>query len=588
MKYILNIVIAVFFFQQGVFAENPLTPHRLNSPRETMQVFMDSMNEYKKGIETNNEEKISKIAKAVQCLDLKDIPPLLRHEKSEETAIFLKEILDRIYLPNYKTIPGGEADNVSILILKWVVPDTEITITKVEGGDRNEEFLFSAETVNRMSEFYGKVKHLPYLKGSGGGADYTIPWREKMFPAWSMKLFAGVFVWQWIGILVSFVIGLILKYISKLIFFLILKITHKTGIGWDDKIIVAINKPGGYLLGISVLFLYLYSSDISGKLFTILLFIFKSFLSFSFVYLIYNISDLIVSVFTGYISKKNNPLGDQLIPLLGKTIKVTLLVMAVLISIQNLGINVVSILAGLGIGGLAIALAAKDTAANLFGSAMIFLDRPFKVGDHILTNSVEGIVEEVGFRSTLLRTFNDSLVSIPNSIVANSNIDNMGARRSRRTNVTLNVEYGTSPEKMEAFLEGIKNIIKKHPQIQKDNYLVAFKAFASSSLDVWIHFYASVEGTAQSLDLNQNIFIEIMYLGKELDVKFAFPTQTIHVDSIAEKTAQQIPIEKTITEFSDIVKDFKEDGKFSRPNGLGIFTPPYKEVIIENNQGLGV
>lgn len=105
------------------------------------------------------------------------------------------------------------------------------------------------------------------------------------------------------------------------------------------------------------------------------------------------------------------------------------------------------LIAGLGIGGLAIALAAKDTAANLFGSAMIFMDRPFKIGDHILLDNKEGIVEEIGFRSTRIRTWEDSIVSIPNSVVANADIENMGVRRWRRNVIILSLTYDTSPEK---------------------------------------------------------------------------------------------------------------------------------------------
>src|SRR5690606_2130508 len=138
-------------------------------------------------------------------------------------------------------------------------------------------------------------------------------------------------------------------------------------------------------------------------------------------------------------------------------------VVGALVGAQNLGIEVFSVLAGLGIGGLAVALAARDSLANFFGSIMIMVDRPFRVGHWIISKGEEGIVEDIGFRSTKIRTFYNSVVSIPNSELAIAPVDNMGLRRFRRVRTTIGVTYDTPPEKIEAFLEGIKNIIKANP-----------------------------------------------------------------------------------------------------------------------------
>ena len=134
--------------------------------------------------------------------------------------------------------------------------------------------------------------------------------------------------------------------------------------------------------------------------------------------------------------------------------------LGILIVLQNMGVNVFSLLAGLGLGGLAFALAAKDTAANLFGSIMILTDRPFKIGDWVKMDGVEGTVEEIGFRSTRVRTFYNSLITIPNATIANVQIDNLGVRQYRRTTATLGVTYDTSMEKMNQFVEGIRKIIE--------------------------------------------------------------------------------------------------------------------------------
>ncbi|MDX1959711.1 MAG: mechanosensitive ion channel [Leptospiraceae bacterium] len=571
----------LFCFEKNYADENPLTPLRLNSPAETMQVFLDSMNEYKKGIEKNDPIKIQKIEKAINCLDLKDINPILRDEKGKEKAIFLKEILDRVYIPNYKTIPSGD----SIIILKWIVPDTEITIQRVDSGDRQDEFLFSSNTVERLNIFYNKVESLPYLKGTGGGANYSLPWKEKIFPAWSMELYLKLHLWQWIGILGSFVLGHLMKYFSKVAFYLLLKLAKRTETQWDEKLILAVNKPFGYFSGIFVLFAFLYLSDISGKYYTVISFIYKLFFCSAFIYLVYNLSYFFSDLFKSYMSRKNNPMSEQLVPLVSKSLKIFLFIFAILISLQSLGVNVISLIAGLGIGGLALALAARDTMANLFGSIMIFLDKPFKVGDHILIPTVEGIVEEVGFRSTLVRTFNDSLVSIPNSIMANSNIDNMGERRVRRTNVTFGLKYSTTPEQLEGFLEGVKNILNKHPEIQKEGFQVCLKGFSAYCLEIQMHYYAKFNSSDEDSELKQNVHVEILFLAQELKVEFAYPTQLIELEKSNEKPIKETP---SIGEIIESAKNFQKEGKSSRPDGLGIFTPKHKEITESYTAGSGV
>ena len=159
------------------------------------------------------------------------------------------------------------------------------------------------------------------------------------------------------------------------------------------------------------------------------------------------------------------------------------------------------LVSGLGIGGLAVALAAKDTLANFFGSITIFVDRPFRMGDWIRTSAAEGTVEEVGFRSTRIRTFYNSVVSVPNSSLANSEIDNLGMREYRRLKTILNLTYDTSPEQMEAFVEGIKAIVKANSNFRQDYYEIHFHAFGAHSLDVLVYVFFSV------LILSYNVII---------------------------------------------------------------------------------
>lgn len=232
--------------------------------------------------------------------------------------------------------------------------------------------------------------------------------------------------------------------------------------------------------------------------------------------------------------EKDN-IKNHFFPFVSRFVKIVVLCFGGLLVLQSLGINVVSLMAGLGLGGVAIALAAKDSASNILAYVNIMLDRPFSVGDWISFNDMEGTVMEVGIRSSKIKTFYDSVITVPNSVLTGANIDNLGKRKARRTRVYLGVEYNTSPEKIEKFIEGIKKILMDNSAVKKDYFQVYFTEFGASELKVIMNFFLLVNTWENELRQKQNIFMAILKLSKELDVSFAFPTQTIHVDSMPAK-----------------------------------------------------
>ena len=260
----------------------------------------------------------------------------------------------------------------------------------------------------------------------------------------------------------------------------------------------------------------------------------------------------------------------HLLPYSKKILKILIGIIVVLIFLQNSGFNVTSLLASLGIGGVAVALAAKETLGNFFGGFTVIVDKPFRVGDWIVCNEVEGTVEDIGFRSTKVKTFYDSLLTIPNSVIADSIVDNLGKRQARRTRVTLDITYNTSPEKIEAFVEGIKNILQSNAYTRKDYYQCYFSAYGPHSLQILLNFFLRVTDWDSELLQKQNIFLEILRLAKELEVDFAFPTQTLDVPSLpgqAKKERQEFSKEK----LQNKAQAFGPQGSLSRPQGLGLY-----------------
>lgn len=244
--------------------------------------------------------------------------------------------------------------------------------------------------------------------------------------------------------------------------------------------------------------------------------------------LLYVSADALGQHLAAMAAKTQSKLDDVLAPFATKAAKILIVVLGSLIALQNFGLNVMGLLAGLGLGGLALALAAQDTAANLFGSITILTDRPFTVGDWVKMGGVEGTVEEIGFRSTRLRTAYNSVVAIPNSVASKENIDNMGTRRRRRVRQVLGLHYDTPPAKIEEFCEAVRYAILQEPKVDREGVLVSFHNFGASTLDVLVLFHVLDSDFAEELSITQNVLLDVIHMAGRVGVVFAYPTQTVY------------------------------------------------------------
>jgi MscS family membrane protein len=227
----------------------------------------------------------------------------------------------------------------------------------------------------------------------------------------------------------------------------------------------------------------------------------------------------------------DNKFDDLLIPLLRVVLRFMWGAIALLMAAQFLEYDVSTLVAGLGIGSLAFALAAKDTIENLFGSVSVILDRPFQIGDWVVIDKVEGEVEQVGFRSTRIRTFYNSLITVPNSNLIKAVVDNMGQREFRRINVTLGLTYQTPAHKVSEFCEGVRQIIQEQPNTRKDYYQVWFKNFSESSLDIMLYCFLKVPDWTEELRAREKLLLDIYLFAEKIGVSFAYPTQTLFIEN---------------------------------------------------------
>ena len=218
-----------------------------------------------------------------------------------------------------------------------------------------------------------------------------------------------------------------------------------------------------------------------------------------------------------------------LVFVLRKTGKTFVLLFGLLLIAQNLGVQVFSLLAGLGVGGLAVALAAKDTCSNLFGFLMIVMDTPFKVGDWIVIGDVEGTVVDVGIRSTRVKTFYDSVVSIPNSEIASGLVDNMGVRKYRRCKFYLALPYDTVPDKIATFCDNVRNILTKNPHVDNETFHVRINRCEDSSLKILVYFFLNVKDWTEELKIREEVILEILQQSSRDTVRFALPARDLHI-----------------------------------------------------------
>lgn len=234
-------------------------------------------------------------------------------------------------------------------------------------------------------------------------------------------------------------------------------------------------------------------------------------------------------------ARDDRMINDQLFPVISKSLKTFVLVVAVLVTTQNLGLNITAMLASLSIGGLALGLAAQDTVANLFGAVAVFVDKPFRVGDRIKLDSIDGVVESIGLRSTRVRNLDGFLVTVPNKTMGNSTITNVTRRPHIKTEMNIGITYDTPAEKVQRALDLLNAIYGQHPMTH--DVVVGFNKFADSALNLnVVHWWKSTADYKAYVKGMQELNLEVKRQFDAEGIEFAFPTQTLYVKQDANGT----------------------------------------------------
>lgn len=307
----------------------------------------------------------------------------------------------------------------------------------------------------------------------------------------------------------------------------------------DDKILNAFEEP----LKFSFILLGFYLAKQWLKIEVINAFLDRliySLVSVLIFWVLYRLISEFKTIFSTFSSRFGSRMSRDIENFIVKSLRTIVVALGLMTFLQAWGINVSAFIASLGLGGLAFALAAKDTAANLFGSLVLFTDRPFKIGDWIQANEVEGVVEDIGIRSTKVRTFAQALITVPNATVANAAITNWTRMGKRRIRMSLGLTYSTTTEQMETILSEIRTYLEKNEAIHPETIMIYFDEFGASSLNIFCYFFTKTTVWNEYLAVRESVNLELMRIVENRGASFAFPTQTLHVESFPDSLPKAI------------------------------------------------
>lgn len=335
-------------------------------------------------------------------------------------------------------------------------------------------------------------------------------------------------LWQYIASLIYIILAF---YISKLLDYIIQvqlrRWASRTATTFDDLLLELLRGPVRIIAFVIFLHVGLRVFDWPDWASTFISNALKIIVACSITYVALKLVDLLMGVWQQRSGGHEGMLDTQLFPVLRKTFKIFVVIVAVLVTSQNLGMNITSLLASLSIGGLAVGLAAQDTLSNLFGAVAIFGDKPFKVGERIRLDAIDGTVESIGLRSTRVRNLDGHLVTIPNRTVANASIINVSKRPNIKTVLDIGVTYDTPAARIERAIKIIEEVYKPHPRTE--NLVINFNKFDASSLNIQvIHWWGSTNWDEYVKGF-QKLNVELKRRFDEEKISFAFPTQTVYL-----------------------------------------------------------
>ena len=502
----------------------------LASPRDTLRTFLEAMEQIKSGRPEALED-------ALRAMNLDELPALVRESEGRDLAVKLLGVINRTRIVNLEKVPSRR-DGAPYVFRDD--SDGAVIVAKENGSWR-----FSAETIRALPELYRAIEDQKTLHGEDESeiASLSLRIRRALPAAYREKLFQ-LENWQWLGIAVILLLAWPVKALLCALFafgarIFIARFRHFAS---AENFRYASRPAAWFILaflvnaGLSLLDLHqnLYFS------LTVLLSLVKIVAGLLVIY-------YLLAVFAEHLvikgARSNRRAYHLLGPLLNRLGEIVIYLVGAVLIARLFDVNITGIMAGLGLGGLAFALAAKDAVENLFGSITVLVDAPFAVGDLISIEGIEGTVEHIGLRSTRIRTPQNSLVSMPNSKMISSAVDNMGARRYWRIRTTLTLAYGTQAARLEAFCEGVRELVRRHPLGRKDDILVHVNQLGPSGIEILVNVFFHISPATSEVKLREELFLDMMKLAEFAGVRFVKSLPVAQIEAAGAVVTTEEPQE---------------------------------------------
>jgi MscS family membrane protein len=534
--------------------DHSLAPADTSSPRATLESFVaivDAISADLKSGPTSPElrDRIRRrIARVATCLDLSEVAPSLVDSKRRQAVVNLKEVLDRIELPVAAEMPDVEVV-VASKLTRWRVPGTEITLVRIPDGERAGEWVFSADTVERSEEFYRRVEPLPYRADAGSpglhamyveSPGWMIPqaWVRSL-PDWARRQFWDVTLWQWGAVLTLLLGG------AGLVAAAFAAARRGAGRPGAGPLVFTLAAPL-VLIGTCLAIDFLFTSQV--RITGDVLFAAKTALRVGmFSGCVVLVQAVLTRLGEAVIrSRRLRPgtIDTQVMRLGFRILTVVAMAWMVILGADSMGISVAPLIAGLGVGGLAVALAAQHTVENFIAGLVLFADKPVRIGDACQFGEHRGTVEQIGLRSTRIRGIDRTVVSIPNAEFAKLRLVNYTRRDKILLKTVLGLRYETTADQLRHLLAALRQLVAQHPRIDAESARVRFTGYGAYSLDVEIFALAETNDWATFLAIQEDVLLEVMDVVVGSGCGFAFPSQTHYmatdtgVDAEARRRAE--------------------------------------------------
>jgi len=541
---------------------HPLRPADLSSPRAAIRTFLESgdalrefaARQYLPSPSRARYEQVQALAdKTLLSLDLSEIPPAARDERGYAAANALYEVLSRIALPPLEQIPdaaqmaklaplapaearpaGKPDDTRNAVAQRWVIPDTRIALVRAASGPHSDEFLFSVDTVARAGEFYERVrglryqrqtalKDLPDILLSAGGWMIPYAWIQAL-PAPMRAPILGQSAWKWVGL---FLVPVALAALLWIVHRLTRLPENRSPLARE---LARLAVPAAFWLSmpavehVALVQLLLVGSVGSAVELatTALTFVAAAWTAWRVASVI---AEVIIVSSPAAVDTRGHPVVRSVARLLGVVAAAVLFVMGA----DRIGMPLYGVVAGLGVGGLAVALAAQPTIENLIGGVSLVADRAIRVGEYCRYGDDHGTVERVGLRSTLFRGLDRTLTNIPNAVLAKLPIVALTRRDQMLIRTVIGLRYETTPEQLRYVLVELGRLLAAHARVETESARARLVEFSESALNVEVFAYVSSTDWGEFLGIQEEILLRVLEIIDRGGTALAFPSQTLYL-----------------------------------------------------------